>query len=180
MAEGFRLKGRERAAVAWSSVVPDFDGAGVAIDWSNRLLRGPETTYYEQWHHALGHGLPAAVLCLLLVAMLTRSARVALLAFASFHLHLLMDVVGSRGSNPFDIWAIPYLAPLSDAAMIQWSGQWPLTGWQNTTFTVLLMVFVAALAVRRGESVLVLFSRRADRGLIEVLRRRLAFLAAQR
>ena len=63
MAEGLGLKGRERAVVAWSSVAADLDGAGMLADWSNRLLHRPETTYYEQWHHMLGHGLPAAALC---------------------------------------------------------------------------------------------------------------------
>ena len=108
------------------------------------------------------------------MAALTRRVSVALLAFASFHLHLVMDIVGSRGSNPVDIWAIPYLAPVSDSLVLQWSGQWPLTGWQNTTITILLMLLMLVLAVRRGESVLALFSRRADHGFVAALRRRFA------
>lgn len=176
LAEGARLKRRERAVVAWSNVAPDLDGGGMLVDWANRLLGRPETAFYEAWHHALGHGLPAALVCLVAAYAITRRAGVALIAFASFHLHLLMDLAGSRGSNPIDIWPIPYLAPFSSAWTLSWSGQWPLTGWQNTTITVVLMSIAIALAVRRGDSPVALFSQRADAAFVAVLRARLGFL----
>ena len=153
LAEALGLKGRDRAVVAWSGVVSDLDGAGMVVDWGNRLLGRPETAYYERWHHVLGHGLPAALVCLALAWALTHRRRATLAAFASFHLHLLMDLAGSRGTNPIDIWPIRYLAPLSDRLSFAWSGQWPLTGWQNTSITVALMLVTAVLAARRGESV---------------------------
>jgi hypothetical protein len=55
---------------------------------------------------------------------------------------------------------------------IFWSGQWPLTSWQNTTLTILLMVYAMALAVQRGRSPVSLFSGRADERFVAILRTR--------
>ena len=88
------------------------------------------------------------------------------------HLHLLQDLLGSRGSGATDIWPIHYLEPLSKELTFAWSGQWALASWQNTTITVVLMVYVLALAVRRGYSPVGLFSTRGDAAFVETLRRR--------
>lgn len=90
----------------------------------------------------------------------------------SYHLHLFGDVLGSRGSGPSDFWPLHYLMPLSDALTIHWSGQWPLTSWQNTSITMLLMAYAMALAVQRGRSPVDLFNRRADKKFVAVLRQR--------
>ena len=108
--------------------------------------------------------------------MLFRSAdekrRTAIWAFVSCHLHLIGDIAGSRGSNPEDIWPIHYFEPVSRALTFSWPGQWPLTSWQNTTFTILLMAYSIAIAVRRGHSPVSLFSKRADGAFVQTLRER--------
>lgn len=102
----------------------------------------------------------------------TKQIYAGFLILASFHLHLLGDLLGSRGGSETAIWPIHYLAPLSNELTFAWSGQWPLTGWQNTTLAVVLMAYVLALAVRRGYSPLGLFSARADAVFVDTLRRR--------
>jgi hypothetical protein len=173
LAQAAPLERRDSAIVAWAGVAPDLDGAGLLIDWAHKGLGLSETAYYETWHHALGHGLPAALLAGVIAAALARQrALTGLLALVSFHLHLLCDLLGSRGSSAVDIWPIPYFAPLSQHPMLFWGGQWPLTGWQNTGITVGLLVAACLIAMRRGESPLGLFSRKADAAFVATLRRR--------
>jgi membrane-bound metal-dependent hydrolase YbcI (DUF457 family) len=89
---------RDRALVTWSAVAPDLDGLSIIPDLANRLLGRPETDFYFRYHHAWTHGLPAAIVAAAMAACLAaRKLRTALLVFAAFHLHLLMDLVGSRG-----------------------------------------------------------------------------------
>jgi membrane-bound metal-dependent hydrolase YbcI (DUF457 family) len=174
IADEFKLKGRDRAFVAWSCVVPDLDGIGYVVDFTNKILGRPETVYYETYHHNWGHGLPAAIVTTIIIYLLAVEKRkTALFAFLTFNLHLLMDLAGSRGSNPFDIWEIPYLAPLSETLTLSWSGQWPLTSWQNTSLTIILMLFCFYMTVQRGYSPIILFNKRADVVFTETLKNRL-------
>ena len=71
-----------------------------------------------------------------------------------------------------DIWPIHYLEPLSGQLTFAWSGQWPLSAWQNFTFTVVLMAYAFVLAVQRGYSPVGLVSERADKAFVETLRQR--------
>jgi len=175
LAEGFSLTPRDRAWVTWASVAPDLDGAGLLIDWSGKLLGRPETAYYETWHHALGHSGAAALLFAALACALARErVKTAALVLLSYHLHLLGDILGSRGSSPIDIWTVPYFSPFAGLPVLSWSGQWPLTSWQNTGITVLLMGWACVLAVQRGYSPLGLFSARADAAFVGALRKRFA------
>lgn len=164
--------GRDRALVAWASVVPDLDGLGLIVDFMAPWF-GWTVQWYDRYHHVLTHGLPGALLCAAAFACFAeRRAATACLVFVSYHLHLLGDLLGSRGSGEAAIWPIHYLAPLSDALTVSWSGQWPLTGWQNTTLTVLLMIYALGVAVRRGHSPVGLFGARADAVFVETVRRR--------
>lgn len=173
IADEFKLKGRDRALVAWSCVVPDLDGIGYVIDFASNAFGRPETTYYEFYHHDWGHGLPAALLLIIIVIFLAEEKRkTTMLAFLTFHLHLLMDLIGSRGSNPIDIWPVYYLSPLSEKLTIFWSDQWPLTSWQNTTLTIILMLYCCYIAIKRNYSPVSLFSKRADVVFVEVLQER--------
>lgn len=174
VAEHTTKTSRDRALVAWASVVPDLDGLGLIVDWIGGVF-GQSWGYYEQFHRLALHGLPGALLCTALFAWFAHEKRTTVLwVFASYHLHLAGDVLGSRGSGPADFWPVHYLMPVSDALTIHWSGQWPLTSWQNTTLTVVLMTYAMALAVRRSRSPVGLFSRRADERFISVLRARWA------
>ncbi len=173
VAELAQLPPRDRAIVTWACVVPDIDGIGYAIDLANKLLGRPESVFYETYHHNWGHGVPAALLVAVLAWFLAeQKQRTAWLAFLAFHLHLLMDLGGSRGSHPLDVWAIPYLSPLSDMMTLSWDGQWPLTSWQNTVLTMVLMLTSSAMSVRRGYSPVLLFSQSADEAVVRTLRSR--------
>lgn len=166
---------RDRALIAWSGVVPDVDGLSLLPDIVNRLLHRPATDYYFQYHHMLTHGLPAAVLCGAAVfACARKRMRTALLAFASFHLHLLCDLVGSRGPEKADIWPIAYLQPLSDRLTFAWSGQWALNAWPNIALTLILMALLFFRAFHAGYSPVSLISSRADRAFVNTLRARFA------
>ena len=163
---------RDRALITVASVVPDLDGLGMIVDIAAPHV-GWTVQWYERFHHQLLHGLPGALLCTALMAIYaTQRWRAALLILISFHLHLLGDLLGSRGGGVTDIWPIHYLAPLSREWTFAWSGQWPLASWQNTAVTVALMVYAMALAVRRGYSPVGLVSARSDKVFVETLRAR--------
>jgi hypothetical protein len=95
----------------------------------------------------------------------------AALVFLSFHLHLLCDLIGSRGPDG-DQWPIPYLQPFSNALQLTWHGQWALNGWPNLAITVLLLLTTVWLAWRLETSPLELFSGPANRAFARTLRQR--------
>ncbi len=171
-----RRTGRDLALAAWAGAAPDLDGVGLIVDAATRRLGMPETDWYS-WHHVYGHGLPAALVIAGLVAVAARDKlRAALAAFLTVHLHLLGDVVGSRGADPRDVWEISYLSPFTDTLHVVWSGQWQVVGWQNTTITAALFALSLALTVRYGTSLAGLVSARADRAVVDTLRTRWARL----
>ena len=172
IADEFKLEQRDRAIVSWSCVVSDLDGSGYLLDLFNDYFGSGQTSFYEEFHRNLGHGLPAAVFVTAFACLIAINKRkTAILAFITFHLHLFMDLIGSRGSNPIDIWPIHYFGPISEKLTVAWSGQWPLTGWQNTTITIILMLFCFYTAVNRGYSPVSLFNKRADSVFVEVLKK---------
>jgi hypothetical protein len=70
--------------------------------------------YYPEYHHWLTHGLPGALGCSILLAVFARRRRrVFWLSFLTFHLHLLCDLVGSRGPDKNDLWPIFYFGPIT-------------------------------------------------------------------
>lgn len=172
IADECKLEHRDRAIVSWSCVVSDLDGSGYLLDLYNDYFGSGQSSYYEEFHRNLGHGLPAALFAGTIAYLIAiKRIKTAILAFLMVHLHILMDLVGSRGSNPIDIWSIHYLAPLSKQLTISWSGQWPLTGWQNTTITIILMLLSFYTASQRGYSIVSLFNKRADLVFVDVIRK---------
>lgn len=101
-----------------------------------------------------------------------RRWRVLLLVFASFHLHLLCDVLGSRGPNPVDIWPIHYLGPFSRNLTVTWADQWALNAWQNLVFTAALIAWMLYRGIRHGATVVSLVSDRVDKIVVQALRNR--------
>ena len=73
------------------------------------------------------------------------------MSFAVFHLHLLCDVVGSRGPDGFQ-WPLPYLKPFSAEVLISWQYQWELNAWPNILigFTLIAATFLFAKKYRRS------------------------------
>lgn len=171
--ERFLPTRRDKALVLAAGVLPDLDGLGLAVDLANQALGRPATLYYEQIHHHYAHGWPAALLTVLLVAALARGKTIAALcAFLSFHLHLICDLLGGRGSTELDLWGIYYFAPFNQNIEWVWRGQWPLAGWQNALITILLIIMTMMRTCRVGYSPLALISQRADQAVVATLRNR--------
>jgi inner membrane protein len=165
------LERKERAMVTIAGVIPDIDGLGAIVEvitrnWENPLL------WYSKYHHAISHNLGFALLITLCCFLLSKHRwKTALLAFLSFHLHLLGDLVGARGPDGYQ-WPMPYLLPFSDQWQLAWSGQWALNAWPNflVTFTALFLTFY--LAWKKGYSPLEMVSKPADKAFVKTLRNR--------
>jgi hypothetical protein len=115
--------------------------------------------------------LPAALLVSAVVAMCgVNRMRVAVCAFVAIHLHLLCDLLGSRGAGADDIWGVFYFAPFESGFELSWLNQWPLIGWQNMVISAVLLAIMLVRATSRGYSPLVLISARADGIVVATLR----------
>ncbi|MGO8752092.1 MAG: metal-dependent hydrolase [Thermoguttaceae bacterium] len=172
LAENSGSDSRDTALIAWAGVAPDLDGLGALVDGVNGIV-GRQTFLYGTYHHFLLHGLFAALaLPTVFCIWAHHRVRVFVWGFAAVHLHMLCDLVGSRGPDPEDIWPIPYLAPFSRLLTFEWSHQWPLNAWPNFVFTILLIGYVFVTAVRRGHSPLQLFSCRANEVFVNTARAR--------
>lgn len=163
---------RDRRLVTLAGVVPDLDGLGIVIDMANGSFARGNLFYYPEYHHWLGHGLPAALLCSAIMAAIARRKwPVFMLSMLVFHLHLLCDLVGSRGPGPDDFWPIFYFGPFSRNPMWIWKYQWGLDSWPNRILTLILFVWAIWLGIRRGDSFVGVFNRRFDRVFVSVLRK---------
>lgn len=162
---------RERACITLAGVVPDLDGLGIIAE---KLTLNTETPllWWSEYHHVLGHNLLfALVVAAVSFALAVKRWRTAMLAFVSFHIHLLGDVIGGRGPDGFQ-WPIYYLYPFSDSWRWVWQGQWALNAWQNFVITIAALSLTFYLAWKRGYSPLELFSSKADRAFVLTLRNR--------
>ena len=169
--ERLQASRRDKALVVLAGLAPDLDGLGLVPDFATRALGLPVTDYYLAFHRMYGHGLPAALLIAAVAGALgVRRYRVALWAFVSVHLHFVCDLIGSRGTDPEDIWGIYYFAPFTKAYELSWSGQWPLVGWQNTLISALLLWMVMLRATALGYSPLALVRQPADAVFVATLR----------
>lgn len=160
---------RDRALVTLAGVVPDADGLGAVPEVLTRNSAHP-LTWFSDYHHLLHNFAFAILVAVIAFAVSTRRWKTALFALLAFHLHLLEDVLGSRGPAN-DYWSVPYLLPVSRLSWT-WQGQWPLNSWQNMTITALLLMTTFWLAWKRGYSPLEMVSQRADAAFIAALRRR--------
>lgn len=170
-----RLTGNRRdlRLLCLAGVLPDADGLGIVVDWGQRLAGGVAGDWYARYHHHLLHGLPGAlVLAVALGLCAEHKLRTALGCLVVVHVHLLSDLVGSRGAAPDDIWPVPWLAPVSEALTLSWTGQWPLDGWQNILLTVLLLMLVFYRAAHGGPTPVLLFGERAERGFVATVQSR--------
>jgi len=166
----FLAERRDRIIVTVAAVVPDIDGLGIIAEILTRNSSHP-LNWFSEYHHLLAHNLWAALLTTAAAAALARKkATTALLACASFHLHLLGDLVGSRGPDGYQ-WPIKYLYPLSSTEWT-WRGQWPLASWQNLAITVALLGFAFYVARVRKITPVEVFSTRADHAVALAIAKR--------
>ena len=163
---------RDCRLVALAGILPDLDGLGIIGDFATRALGWKKTLFYEHYHHYLLHGVFGGILIAALLAVFARQKwRVALLALAVFHLHVLLDFLGSRGPSPEDLWPVFYLGPFDKDPMWLWKGQWRLDAWPNRVVGVVFLLWALRLAVLRGYSFVGVFNRGLDEKFVAVLRK---------
>jgi len=159
---------RSRVVVTLSGIVPDIDGLGLVIDTGLKVF-GVNTNFWGVWHHYL-HSLPFCILISFAAMVIVKSKRF-LVGFASvvvFHIHLICDLIGSRGPNGYQ-WPIPYLSPFSQPVELQWSGQWALNAWQNIVITLFSLCAVwYFIKVKRSSPFEVLGSK-IDKVLVNIV-----------
>jgi inner membrane protein len=171
MVANFADRRRDRILITLAGVAPDLDGLGIVPELITARSSHP-LTWFSDYHHLLGHNIGFALLTTLAAyAISGRRWKIAALAFLSFHLHLLCDLVGARGPDGYQ-WPIPYLLPFSNRMDLAWKGQWMLNAWPNFAFTIVLLVGTFYLAWKRGFSPLEIFSANADRAFVNTLRDR--------
>ncbi len=162
---------RDRILVTLSGIIPDIDGAGIVAELLTENTATP-LIWYSKFHHVLGHNLGFALVLAAAVFLLsTRRWMTTFLALLAFHLHLLGDLVGSRGPDGYQ-WPIPYFLPFSADGKLIWQGQWELNAWPNILITLLMLGVVLYLSWKRGHSPLEMISLRADTALVAGLRQR--------
>lgn len=163
----------EVAAVTVASLIPDIDGLGALVD----IYRGGEAELFTEYHHKFGHCLPFGLALSIAVFFLFRkNARLALLCFMIFHLHLLCDVVGAMGPDGYN-WPVYYFYPFSDYGLT-WSGQWPINGWQNILLTLVLLADFLYRSAAMGFSPISLVSVRADAAFVSTVQNRLGIVGS--
>jgi inner membrane protein len=165
---------RDRKLVTWAGVVPDADGLGIIPDVIGSWVSGKECTfyYYQTYHHLLTHGWPAAVLVSISFALYAQKRpRVLLLCLLTFHLHLLCDLIGSRGPTIGDLWPICYSEPIFRHPIWFWKHQWKLDGWQNQVIFIVLFLTSLWVATKKGFSFFEVVSSKTDKIFIGVLQK---------
>jgi hypothetical protein len=171
VADSARLSRKDKTLVTLAGVLPDIDGLGVIAEIATEKSGSP-VYWWSEYHHVLCHNIGFCLLFLLVaVFSATRRWVVVLLSAIGFHLHLVGDLVGSRGPDGYQ-WPIPYLLPFSSRWRLTWDGQWELNAWPNVTLTVVLLGWTLYLAWKRGHSPVGIVSSRADAAFISTLRRR--------
>ncbi|WP_447973863.1 metal-dependent hydrolase [Nitrospira sp. Kam-Ns4a] len=145
---------RDRDLIVLAGLLPDLDGVGLL--WSEEA--------YLAAHRVVGHSLVGGAL---MIAFLSRMAEqghgTAILALAAFHLHLLLDIIGTGGPP------VRYFWPMSGWGC-SWSGHWELASWQNTVVMVGTLLAVLWVGGLKGRTPVECLSVRADQAVVCALR----------
>ncbi len=162
---------RERTLVTIAGIIPDIDGAGLLFDFF-RNGSGQPFQLWSKYHHIIGHNIGFGFLLIMFALILsTRRITTGLLVFSSFHLHLICDLVGSKGPNGFQ-WPIPYLLPFSEVWQWTWEYQWQLNAWPNFAITIFTLILTFYYAWKHGLSPLEIISCKANDVFVSALRQR--------
>jgi len=168
-----RLSKRDRILVTVAGVFPDLDGLGAVPDLSSKYVQGRETYVYSTCHHSLLHGLPAAIALTAVGGLVgANRLRVATMSFIAVHLHMLFDLVGSRGPAKHGVWPILHLEPFAGAGTVSVAWKWQLNAWPIIFLTFVLLALVARSAIVKGYTPIEILGPRHDRVLVEDIRKR--------
>jgi len=148
---------RDRRLVTWAGVAPDLDALS--------LLVGAGA--YSEYHRVLTHGVAAAVVGTALWTSLGRQRwKVLAYSLATFHLHLLCDLLGSGRD-----WSIVYFFPFSRREFLSPYG-WPLASPQNAAVWLAAVAFTVWIGLARGRTFAESFlPAKADAAIVETLRK---------
>ncbi|MBF0329642.1 MAG: metal-dependent hydrolase [Nitrospirae bacterium] len=173
VANSANMERRDRVLVTAAGVIPDIDGFGLFIDIFSRN-NGASFEWYQRFHHVLSHNLLFAFVVTIAAYLLSKKRWVAgLLSFASFHLHLIGDMVGSAGPQGY-LWSVAYFWPLSNFELT-WQGQWELNSWQNIAITSIAVCIALFISWKHGHSPVEVFSTKADSSFVSALRQRFGY-----
>ena len=132
VANAARLSPRDRLIIVLAGTLPDLDGAGIL--WSERA--------YTIAHRGAGHSLLFALVMAAVALAWGRAPRfTAALAAVSFHVHVLLDLVGTGGLP------LRYLWPFSERGWMY--SQWTLASWPNAAVMAATALGVLVIAWRR-------------------------------
>lgn len=165
------LTRRDRALVTLAGVVPDIDGAGIIAEILTEKTTAP-LLWWSKYHHVLCHNIGFGLILIAAVGLFSfRKWMTAFLALMAFHIHLLCDLIGSRGPEGYQ-WPIPYMFPFSENWQLTWEGQWELNAWPNLFLTALLLAVTIYFAWGKGFSPIEIVSKRADAAFVSMLRKK--------
>ena len=160
----------ERMLLTVSGVAADFDGAGLLIDIAAPIF-GQHTNFWFAYHHR-GHSIWGALLVCAAVgiAAKTNKLKLAFTAIFLFHLHILCDLIGSKGPDGYQ-WPIAYFYPVYPDLLLTVSWQWVLNSWQNILFSILLIFFVVKKSLAINTSPFEIVSIKLDQTFIKMIKK---------
>lgn len=162
---------KERAAVTIAGIAPDIDGAGLIFDILAPHQEQP-LEWWSKYHHVLGHNIGFGLFLVIAACAVSKKRWfVSFLVMITFHLHMVADLLGSRGPDGYQ-WPIPYLLPFSDAWQWIWAGQWKLNAWPNFVVTGIMALYMFYVAWKKEVSPLEFISSKANTSFVGALRER--------
>jgi hypothetical protein len=165
------LTTRDRVLVTLAGVLPDIDGLGFVAEILTEHTTSP-LLWYSKYHHVLCHNIGFGLLLAATTALFSvRRRMTGFLVLVVFHLHLLGDLVGSRGPDDYQ-WPISYLSPFSNTWKLIWTGQWELNAWPNVLITMLLLTATIYIGWKNDRSPLEMVSKRADAAFVSILKKK--------
>ena len=116
------LTTRDRVVITLAGIAPDIDGLGIVAEILTENTTSP-LLWYSKYHHVLCHNLGFGLLLVVTTVFISvRRWMTAFLVMVVFHLHLLGDLVGSRGPDNYQ-WPIYQIQHTGSYTPIKSPGQ---------------------------------------------------------
>ncbi|THB68761.1 MAG: metal-dependent hydrolase [Gammaproteobacteria bacterium] len=162
---------KERMLVTVAGVIPDIDGAGIIIDKINMKL-GEHSIYYEKYHHVICHNLLFAIIFTIATLFIAKTKRVftASLAFFAIHIHMVADIIGSKGPDGYQ-WPLTYFYPFNNEIQLTFKYQWQLSAWPNSAITIGFIVLSIFMARKLGYSPYEIISTKFDKAIFALFKK---------